>query len=351
MKTFLPLLMGLSFAFMSISQSNAADTFKVAWSHYTGWEPWAYADESGIVKKWADQYGIEITLSPPLDYIESINLYTVGEYQACVMTNMDMLTIPCVGGIDSTALIIGDYSNGNDGIVIKNGSTVNDLKGREIKLVELSVSHYVLARALDSVGLSEKDVTIVNTSDSDIASLFLTDSGPKSACVTWNPMLMNVRNAENATMVYDSSKIPGEILDLMVVRSDAPDTLKKALTGAWFEVMEIMSKPNSPKGKEAIQFMATKAGGTEAEFIAQLKTTAMFYTAKECSEFTKQKQIENTMEEVRTFCFDHGLFGLGAADKEFIGIRFADGTVIGDKDNVKMKFDSTFVEMAAEGKL
>jgi len=23
----------------------AAKTFEVCWSHYTGWEPWAYADE------------------------------------------------------------------------------------------------------------------------------------------------------------------------------------------------------------------------------------------------------------------------------------------------------------------
>ncbi len=37
------------------------------------------------------------------------------------MTNMDALTIPAVGGVDSTVLIVGDFSNGNDGIVLKNG--------------------------------------------------------------------------------------------------------------------------------------------------------------------------------------------------------------------------------------
>jgi len=113
--------------------------FKIAWSHYTGWEPWAYAEDSGILKKWADKNGITIKLDLINDYIESINLYTAGMYDGCVMTNMDGLTIPAVGGVDSSAIIIGDFSNGNDGIVTKQGTTVSDLKGQTIKLVELSV--------------------------------------------------------------------------------------------------------------------------------------------------------------------------------------------------------------------
>ena len=55
-------------------------------------------------------------------------------------------------------------------IIVKGADTVKALKGRSINLVELSVSHYLLARALDMNGLSEKDVTLVNTSDADIAA-------------------------------------------------------------------------------------------------------------------------------------------------------------------------------------
>ena len=131
------------------------------------------------------KYGIKIQLDLVNDYIESINLYTGGTYQGCVMTNMDALTIPALGGVDSTALIIGDFSNGNDGIVMKNGKNVADLKGREVKLVELSVSHYLLARALSKNNMSEKDLQVVNTSDADIAAIFATDA--KGAVVTWNP--------------------------------------------------------------------------------------------------------------------------------------------------------------------
>ena len=111
--------------------------------------PWPYAAESGIVKKWADKYGITINVTQINDYVESINQYTAGKFDGVTVTNMDALTIPAAGGVDTTALIIGDFSNGNDGIVLKKGKTLADIKGRKINMVELSVSHYLLARGLE----------------------------------------------------------------------------------------------------------------------------------------------------------------------------------------------------------
>ena len=41
------------------------------------------------------------------------------------------LTIPAAGGKDTSAIILGDYSNGNDGIVLKNAKSLADIKGRK----------------------------------------------------------------------------------------------------------------------------------------------------------------------------------------------------------------------------
>ncbi len=348
MKKFFTLIASATLLLSCLSSGAlAAEKFKLAWSHYTGWEPWAYAQDSGILKKWADKYGIEIEVTLVNDYIESINLYTTGEFDACTMTNMDGLTIPAVGGIDSTALIVGDFSNGNDGIVIKKGESVKDLAGQKVMLVELSVSHYLLARALDENGMSERDLTVVNTSDADIASLFL--SSPDAAVVTWNPPLMQVRNDKDAKLIFDSSKIPGEIIDLTVVKTKAPDSFKKALVGAWFETMSVMSGRGA-KAKEAIDLMAKTAGATTAEFKSQLRTTAMFYTPAEAAAFAKSPELKKTMDHVRAFSFDKGLYG-NAPSKDFVGIEFSDGSVMGDKNNVKLRFDASFMELAAEKKL
>ena len=66
----------------------AKDDFKVCWSHYTGWEPYALLEQTGILQKWEAKYGIDIEVTLINDYIESINLYTTGEFDACTMTNM-----------------------------------------------------------------------------------------------------------------------------------------------------------------------------------------------------------------------------------------------------------------------
>ena len=44
--------------------------FKVAWSIYVGWMPWGWANDNGVVKKWADKYGINISVVQFNDYVE-----------------------------------------------------------------------------------------------------------------------------------------------------------------------------------------------------------------------------------------------------------------------------------------
>ncbi len=321
--------------------------FNIAWSHYVGWEPWEFARASGILKKHADKNGIAINLVLVPDYVESVNQYSSGKYHGVAVTNMDALTMPAAGGLDSTALIIGDYSNGNDGVVLRNGKTCSDIKGRKVKIVELSVSHYLLSRMLSQCKLAERDVKVVNTSDSDISSAFQNDSDPKAAVVTWNPMLMDVRNAKQTTMVFDSSKTPEEILDLMVVRTDSPDTLKKALVGAWFETIAVLGK-GGPERTKAVESMAKFAQTTPAQFEAQLRTTALYMTPADAATFAESQNLKKGMEFVRTFSFEHGLFGKGAKTKDEVGIQFPDGTTMGNPKNIKLRFDSKYMREAAK---
>jgi NitT/TauT family transport system substrate-binding protein len=308
--------------------------------------PWDYGERSGIVKKWADKYGIEIDVVQINDYIESINQYTTGQFDACTMTNMDALTIPSASFVDSTALVVGDFSNGNDGVVLKKGTTLADIKGQQVNLVELSVSHYLLARALDSFGLTERDITVVNTADADMVAAYATDD--VTSVVTWNPLLSEILPMPNTTQVFDSSKIPGEIIDLLVVNTKTlkeNPKLGKALVGAWYEIMDVMQQD-----KAALTQMAIASGTDLAGYEAQLATTKMLYTPQDAVEFTQSAQLPKTMEYIAKFSFDHGLLGDGATDSAFIGIETPAG-IVGDKNNIQLRFDPTYMQLAADGKL
>ena len=326
-------------------------SFSVAWTIYVGWMPWPYAADAGIVKKWGDKYGITIDVTQINDYVESINQYTAGKFDGVTVTNMDALTIPAAGGVDTTALIVGDFSNGNDGIVSKTAKSLADLKGSSINLVELSVSHYLLARGLEASQMSEKDIKVVNTSDADIVSAF--KAPDVKTVVTWNPLLAEVKTEPGSSELFDSSKIPGEIIDLMAVNSetlkDNPD-FGKALVGIWYDTMTLMKDPGE-KGKAARAAMAKQSGTDLTNFEAQLAATRLFPDAKEAVDFTSGKALQTTMDLVRSFSFDHGLLGNGAKSKDAVGIAFADGSILGDSGNVKLRFDPSFMKLAADGKL
>ena len=340
----------LLLALLLSGQASARDSFKVCWSIYVGWMPWAYGAEQGIVKKWGDKYGIDIDVVQINDYIESINQYSAGAFDACTMTNMDALTIPAAGGVDSTALVVGDFSNGNDGVVLKGKESLADLKGQSVNLVELSVSHYLLARGLETVGLKESDLKVVNTSDADMVAVYGTDD--VTAVSTWNPLLSEITAQPGSHKVFDSSQIPGEIIDLLVINTETLQQhpkLGKALTGAWYEIMGLMNAGDE-KARAVRSYMAEASGTDLAGYEAQLASTEMFYQPQAALALTNSSALLKTMQHVAEFSFDHGLLGEGAPDAGFIGIQMPAGTY-GNSGNIKLRFNPEFMQMAADGQL
>lgn len=352
MKTF-PLLRTLALSLVMLTSlpalAAAKKEFNVCWTIYAGWMPWGTIAGDKIIDKWASKYGIKINVVQLNDYIESINQYTAGQFDGCTMTNMDALTIPAAGGVDTTALILGSYSEGNDGVVMKGeGKTLADLKGMKIYLPELSVSHYLLVRGLEKAGLAERDVTVVNTSDADIVSAFSTPD--VEAAVAWNPQLSVIKSTPQATEVFSSAAVPGELIDMMVVNTatlkDNP-ALGKALTGAWYEMMGLMKAQDA----KALNAMAAASGTDLAGYQAQLKTTHLFYTPADNLTFTTSADLAKTMQRVAQFSFDKGLLGDGAQSADFIGMAFPGNVTQGDAGNIKLRFDDSFLKMAVAGTL
>ena len=329
---------------------KARTEFNIGWSIYAGWMPWPYAQQAGIVKKWADKYGLKINVVQVNDYVESVNQYTAGKLDGVTVANMDALTIPAAGGVDSTALIIGDYSNGNDGILSKSAKSVAELKGQPVNLVELSVSHYLLARALEKSGLSERDVKVVNTADADLVAAFTTPE--VKSIVTWNPLLAEAQKQPDAKLLFSSAQIPGEILDLLVVNTatlKAHPELGKALTGAWFETLKVM-QGESETAKTARTQMGQAAGTDLAGFDAQLAATHLFSDPKLALDFTDSPQLKATMQMVAEFSFKHGLLGDAAPSADVVGVATPAGNW-GDTNNTKLRFTDEFLRLIVSNAL
>src|ERR1700731_1474689 len=106
-------------------------SFTVGWSVYAGWTPYHYLARSGILRKWADKYGITIKVQR-FDYAPSLDAFVAKNIDACTMTNMEALDMPAAAGVDTTAVIIGEYSNGNDAVITRGGLTLVLIPGKQV---------------------------------------------------------------------------------------------------------------------------------------------------------------------------------------------------------------------------
>ncbi len=332
-------------------------TFTVGWSVYAGWNPYFYMQKSGILKKWADKYGVSIRVQR-FDYAASLDSFVAKNIDACTMTNMEALDMPAAAGVDSTVIITGDYSNGNDAVLVRNGLTFDKLSGHRIMLVQKTVSEYLLERGMVLNGQQAKlsSLKLLNTSDSDIAPAFLNNPS-NEAVVTWKPLVSQILVDKGVHSIFDSSQIPGEIMDLLVVRSEVlnrPDgsgaRFAKAINGAWYETMQRLTA-SGPAQADALKTSAAASGDSVESYKNQLKTTALFSTPKAAADFTASSVIKQKMDLVRQFCFAHSLLGKGTKSVDDVGIVYPDGSVQGRKDHVKLRFDASYMQAAAGGAL
>ncbi|HEY2383087.1 MAG TPA: putative urea ABC transporter substrate-binding protein [Terriglobia bacterium] len=358
-KLFCSILFCLAIAFIAqrtlVAQQKPS--FTVGWSVYVGWDPYYYMAKSGILKKWADKYGIDIKVQR-FDYAPSLDAFVAKNIDACAMTNMEALDMPAAAGVDTTSVILGDYSNGNDAVIARQNLTLAQIPGKPVMLVEKTVSQYLFERAMTLNGLNAqiKQVKYINTSDSDIAYAFLADSS-KPVVVTWKPLVSQIMKAKDVKMVFNSSQIPGEIMDLLVVRTEVlnrPDgsgqKFAKAVAGAWYELMADMQQAG-PAGDKVLGGIAEASKDTLASYKEQLSTTHMYYTAQSAAQMTASPDIRKTMDLVRQFCFSHRLLGEKSKSADDIGIQFVDGAVLGNPAKVRLRFNTTYMQLAAQGKL
>jgi NitT/TauT family transport system substrate-binding protein len=327
--------------------TQARESYSVAWTLYAGSMPLAYAEENGILEKWGDRYGFDLEAVQMNDYVEAITQFSLGQFDAVIAMSLDALTIPAASGVDTTVIMPLSTSNGSDGIVLRGkDKTVADLEGTRINLVELSGSHYMLARALQTQGLSERDVTVVNTSDADIASVF--ESSDTQAVATWKPQLSEIlAQYPDTTLVFDSSDIYGELLDTMILRTEAvrdnPD-LGRAIAGAWYEAAALLD-PEHPRHDALMAFTADTLNTDLAGARSQLRTIDFLDPAQAQALITGEEFVA-TQKQITGFAFEHGLLGEGVPSAGFVGIESGTGAIIGNADNVKLRFPTTWLEEA-----
>src|SRR6476619_4528669 len=117
---------------------------KIAYSDWPGWTAFGI----GIQKGWFKEAGVETEFSW-FEYTPSMEAFTAGKVDAVMMTMGDAL-VTGAPGARSVAILVTDYSNGNDMIVAKKGvDSIKALKGKKVGLEIGLVEHLLLLKGLE----------------------------------------------------------------------------------------------------------------------------------------------------------------------------------------------------------
>ncbi len=249
------------FGWLLTSCREPAPPLRVGCNVWTGYEPLHLAAERGFFAGQAVQV---IEFPSTADVIRA---YRNGALEVAAVTADEALLIAETAPAQRIFLVC-DFSRGGDAILArKEFPDLKSLRGRRIGVEPNALGAYVLARALQLAGMSAGDVTVVPVGLEAHEEAF--DQGQVDAVVTFEPRRSRLV-AAGAHPVFDSSQIPGEIVDLLLTR---PETLQRyraelrTLVGGWFKALDELSARRA----ETIGQMARRQGQSAALFAQSLQ--------------------------------------------------------------------------------
>ncbi len=245
-----------------------AEPLKVAYSDWPGWVVLDIAAK----KDWFKQEGLDVQLMW-YDYAPSMDAFSTGKADAVCMTNGDALVTGSAGK-PSVAIIITDYSSGNDMVVAKPGiESVKDLKGKKIGVELGLVDHLLLLNALESNGMKDSDVTLVNTPTNETPQVL--GAGAVDAIAAWQPNSgQAMKTVPGSKPIYTSAQAPGLIYDLVYV---SRENLEKRhadwakFVKVWYRIVDYLEDPANLD--EALKILAARDNVKPEEYEPFLKGT------------------------------------------------------------------------------
>jgi len=273
--------MGLGFAIAFPGKANA-EPLKIGYSDWPGWVAWDIAAQKG----WFKEAGVDVDLVW-FEYVASMDAFAAGQIDAVCMTNGDAL-VTGANGKAAKGILLNDFSNGNDMIVAKPGvKSIQDLKGKSVGVEVGFVDHLLLLKALESNGLKESDVTLVNMPTNQTAQGLA--SGSVAAIAAWQPNSgQALKEVAGSKAIFSSADAPGLIYDLLYVSLESLAKHKtewKKVVGVWFKVADFVRDPKNEK--EYLKIMSARVGLKPEEYAPLMKGTHFLNKAETAGRFKK----------------------------------------------------------------
>jgi NitT/TauT family transport system substrate-binding protein len=293
---------------------KSREPVRVGTSPWVGYSPFYWAREKGYFSK------SEVKLTEYSSQTSQVRALVNGAIDAASVT-LDTAIKLRSSGLDLKVILVIDYSNGGDVLLARpEFKRLQDLKGKRIGVETTALGDYMISRALEMGGMKLSEIEVVPLETIEHERAF--KEVRIEAVVTYDPFRTKLL-ALGAKKLFDSSLIPGEIMDVLVVNSEfmkKGEGELRALIEGWFKALDDMK--NGSNG--AIQFMAKWEKMTDKEFIDGLKVVQLLDFKKNQNQLLENPPgiLENG-RRLQKLMFEKGL-----VDKEMNFENILDGRYI-----------------------
>jgi NitT/TauT family transport system substrate-binding protein len=295
--------------------------------------------DEGALGEVEEKWGVDVVLEEA-SYDSCLNMFTSDNCDAVCMTNMDALIVS--PNRDGVAILPTSTSNGADACIVVGINNLAELKPHAVYGLKASVSEYCFVRCIeetdkaDPQGHNPADFQFTNQDPAAAAVAMAQKQDTHRAIMVWNPfVLQTLRDRPDAKVLFDSSMIPGEIVDMVVMGRDVleregADKFAAAIIEAFYRMNEELAKPGT--GDQALVALGEKFSKLGLEDMRQVVEQTQFYkTADDGIALLESDDFKTTMQTVERFCVDQQL----VADPQY---------GFGDESGLKLRFDASFIK-------
>lgn len=233
------ILIILTSIFITSCSEAPKEPLRVASSPWPGYEPLYLARELEYLKE--DK--VNLFEMPSSD----MNMESFRNHSADLATlTLDETLHLLNKGTKLRILNVLDVSHGGDAVLAHPSiKKLSDIKGKRIAIMNITLGLYMLKRLLDKAGVDRKDVTVFPMAENKQINFY--KKGKADVVITFDPVKTKLEKL-GAKIIFDSTDIPNEIFDLLLVHEDVYMNRRKdvcQITNAWFKSLEYLK--NKPK--------------------------------------------------------------------------------------------------------
>lgn len=219
----------------SCSEPTNSPALRLGTNIWPGYEPLYLARELGYLES------NKVRLIEYTSTSQVIKAYRNGLLDAAAVTLDEAISLLATGEQTKLVLVM-DISNGADVLIGQaNLKHVSDIKGKRVGVEHTALGAYFINRVLEKNGLSINEITVVPLTVNQHERAFRNKE--VDAVLTFDPVSSKLLNS-GANNLFDSSEIPGEIVDVLIVNADKIidfDEQIKHLKEGWFHALDDMN--------------------------------------------------------------------------------------------------------------